>query len=388
MTTPPDEQHVIDSIRLGWAISEVRGRNRLVGPPTESRATDRWPSHALPLNDERSNAELEIEAKRLLIKLASVDPESPIQPDPPPKPPAPLWTCSEFVDSVTEQIGILARQADDPTALLKRSAKWEQLAEVLYRWDADIQDDLTINSVEQLAGYNLGRALSDVYWALDLTANDGISTSWTFLLGKDRRARVNEYLRRLSNNFDPLTPSVVSGSLTTWGTVASDLEWRQEPDTLDKLHEQLRRWYSVIVLGDSPLGYLSPFSLIRNWRATRTALSAFLPELCLLLGALGAAAAFGSLVAVDYSATWLKSLIGFLSVFGVSIAAITARLKVTTKDLVTRLKNKAYADAASIDFTTAPEQRASASPFPNSNRRSATRMIRRTSVQREMDPVS
>jgi hypothetical protein len=387
MAAPPDQEAVTGAVRIGWAMSELRGRNRLSGTPTESRVAAQWPSHALPLNEERSNAELEIETERLLTDLApklAVDPISPIQPDPPVTPPA---TCSAFVTAVTKQLFELSTRTPSSGNDLDRSKKWDQLAEVLYRWDADIQDHFAINSVRQLAGYNLGRALADVYWALDPQAADEVTTSWNFLLGPERRTRINEYLRRLSAYFDPLSPSAISGSLSTWGSVAVTVQWREQADSLAQLHEQLRRWYSLVVLGQSPLNYLRPFGLIRNWRITRSALRAFLPELSISFAALGGAAAFGTLISIGYGAAWVKSLLGFLSVFGISSAAITARVKTVTKDLASRLKSKAYADAASIDFTCTPVQKPTSSPLPNSNRRSAARAIRRTSVQRNMDPV-
>src|SRR5262249_57433120 len=69
MAVPDDYDSVMEALRLGWDIAEVRGRNEGRAPlpgdklPTRTR-------HALPLRVERSPDELRIEAQKVLGALA------------------------------------------------------------------------------------------------------------------------------------------------------------------------------------------------------------------------------------------------------------------------------------------------------------------------------
>jgi hypothetical protein len=270
----------------------------------------------------------------------------------------------------------LGRTPNDPAMLKRRAALWDQLAEVLWTWDAAIQDALAISSVTQLAGYNLGRALADSYWSLDPTAADTVATSWNRLLGDGRQNLINEYLGRLSGYFDTMTAAGISGSLATWGRLAATPQWRQEPDTLSTLHEQLRRWYGLLVLGQSPQTYLKPLSLAHNWRSTLTAIRAYLPDLLTLVGGLAAATALGTLVAVGHGTDFAKSVLGFLGVLGLTSGAITARLKTTTQGLLTHLRRDAYTDMVALGVTIVPDQKPSKSPLIGSNKRASVRAVR------------
>ena len=322
---------------------------------------------------------MEIEVEEVLFHLAQpiADPPSPLTPDPPIKPQP---TCSQFLKGTVDQLRKLAKDRDetpeDAALVDTQSKKWEQLAEVVYAWDAEIQDQLNIKSVNQLTGYNLGRALADIYWALDPAAPDNLSSSWHRLF-IERRALINQYLGRLSDYFDPQAAAGISGSVATWCKVASTPRWRSNTDdTLKTLHEQLRRWYGVLILGQSPQTYVKPRAFLGNWRATLTALRAFLPDLLALAGGLGAATALGSLIALGYGAEYVKSLLGFVSAFGLTSATLTAHIKTSTQGLLTRLRSSAESDIVAIGLTLVPREKPSPSPLPHSNERAAVKAVR------------
>jgi hypothetical protein len=72
------------------------------------------------------------------------------------------------------------------------SAPWEDLAELLWKFDAHIQDQLSASSEAQACGYQLGRGLAETYWALDPDDPDDPGApddaaagcrGWDFLLG-------------------------------------------------------------------------------------------------------------------------------------------------------------------------------------------------------------
>ena len=62
--------------------------------------------------------------------------------------------------------------------------------ELLYGFDAHIQDTLAARAFGTASAYQLGRAVAETYWALDPTAPAADPTSWQFLLGPDRRAEI------------------------------------------------------------------------------------------------------------------------------------------------------------------------------------------------------
>ncbi len=75
-------------------------------------------------------------------------------------------------------------QASQHVIVDAASEPWEDLAELLWRFDAHIQDRLSANSETQACAYQLGRGLAETYWALDPYLAAGGSSSWDFLLGQ------------------------------------------------------------------------------------------------------------------------------------------------------------------------------------------------------------
>ena len=176
---------VLDTFRFAWTLAELRGRYRL-GPrhvalrqdPEGSRA-----DRAIPLASERSEREQKIEAQATLAALATdlgldckhgalkldqkiVKEEEGDRP------------VTDIVKRVGREIDEASRDGADAT----QAPAWNVLTEVLYRWDAHVQDEL-VKSPVRASAYQLGRALAETYWALDERATDDKDwRSWSFLL--------------------------------------------------------------------------------------------------------------------------------------------------------------------------------------------------------------
>src|SRR5207248_2647291 len=171
MAVPKDAATVVAMLRLGWCVAEVRGRNRPNAPPGAGVQPPRT-GHALPLHIERTPAEQRIEAQALLIVLTAQ-----LELDGDGK------THASYARTLDSDAHLLAtaRANNDATAAAQR---WDGLAELIYKFDAHIQDTLAGRSDTQLCGYQLGRAMAEAYWALDpkMPAGADDSSAWGFLL--------------------------------------------------------------------------------------------------------------------------------------------------------------------------------------------------------------
>ena len=194
MAVPGDAATVVTALRLGWCMAEVRGRNRPDAPPGSGIEPPRT-GHALPLQIERTPGELRIQAQSLLIAL----------------------TTKLGVDGDGKTHASYAHMLDgDAQALAKARAtgeasaaqQWDALAELIYKFDAYIQDTLAARSDTQSCGYQLGRAMAEAYWALDpgVLAGTGDSSAWWFLLSAERCREIGPRRPPV-----PLLPSVHVG---------------------------------------------------------------------------------------------------------------------------------------------------------------------------------
>lgn len=386
-TTPPDADNVRAALRLGWLMAEVRGRARPGGPGAEfvvDMARGHW---ALPLGSERSAAEREVEAEHALIavtKRLNLDWPSPSQAaggpvgaehdsqtaglaqgavglDPAAARGDALADAPTFSTELS-RLGKLAteqRKSGGPAA----EEAWRQLAHLLYRWDARIQDELLSNSDSQANAYELGRAVAEMYWALNLNAPARIQhghdaqlnpVSWAFLFGNDRREDISRLLSRLAPYFAPLTPAAIAGSVEIWGQVAASEQWRSVSSVRKTLLEQTRNWYSLLIADLDPETLLKPYAGLRSWRIFKRTFRAFGLEM--VIGTLGIAALAGLVLLIAYAPNQpvLKTVVAALGFLGVTSAGLQARLKTTTQSMIARLAVDLSTELVAEQITVTP----------------------------------
>jgi len=342
------------ALRLGWAIAEARGRYRMwddgrLAPAGGSSRIE----YTLPLADERSSAEQRIEVEDVLKALAieagvdvpdfhdlSQQESSPDNPRP---------ATSRLTDLATA-----LKRAHDSTEK-EISAAWSAMAEFLYGWDAHIQDRLAAGPFGTASAYQLGRCLGEVYWALDSFAPPGAGGSWEFLLGNHRREEIRRLLARLKSHFDPLTISAVEASVLAWSTLALDPEWRGQLGVTSALASQARVWRDLLLTGVDPRTFVDPAGLIKRARQLRGVLTAFWPELLLLL------AGWGGLTAAARIATGNGShpaslVLAVLSAVGVTGAGLGAWAKNAAHDVLGKLRSAFYADLVNSAVTLCPSR--------------------------------
>ncbi len=231
---------------------------------------------------------------------------------------------------------------------------WADLAELIWRFDAHIQDRLAALSAKQAIGYQLGRGLADTYWALDPGQQSG-SASWRFLLGERRCAELSRLTGRLAAYMGEYTASAIAGSLEVWKAVVSTPTWLGYPDqAAAALFSQTRRWYELIILGQDPTTLIPPAAFIRNYRMLARALKIFWPELAATIFGLASLVTLLFLVNMQDAAAWAKTLSGVLAAVGLSLAGLAGALKNSAQALLKRLRQDAYTDLVAIAVQTAP----------------------------------
>jgi hypothetical protein len=344
MPAPEDAPGVVNALRLGWYMAEVRGRTRPAGPQPPGDQLPSRQNHVLPLRIERTATELRIEAQTILHKLSgdlSVD----------------TVTVNNQQQSQTavidQQARALAAAAPQDTAA---DMAWKALATSIYELDARAQDTLTAQSDMQAAAYQLGRGLAEVYWALDPDAACAPLTPgcWAFLLGEHRCEELTRLAGRLSGYFNPYCPPAIAGTLRLWQSVASDQEWRK--DAQDHLYRQLRRWYELLILGQDPSTLIQPYALLKDWQASFHALRALWIQLVTAAISLALVIGLITLIANGSANAFLKALLGVLGIVGLSAATIQASLKTTAQGLLSRFRQDAYTDLVAVAIAEAPDK--------------------------------
>jgi hypothetical protein len=252
----------------------------------------------------------------------------------------------EAAQSITQHQDELAAAASQP---------WQDLAELLWQFDAHVQDRLAALSESQAIGYQLGRGLADTYWALNPGQEQG-SAGWTFLLGERRCAELERLTGRLAAYMGEYTASAIAGSLEVWKAVVATPAWRGPADQAAvALYSQIRRWYELIVLRQDPTTLIGPAAVMRNYRTLTRLFQLFWPELAATAFGLAALIALLFLVHVPGVSSWEKTLSGVLAAVGLSLAGLTGTLKNSAQALTKRLRQDAYTDLVAIAVQTAPK---------------------------------
>jgi len=387
MAVPEDAGDVVTAMRLGWNLAEVRGRNRPDAPPGAKAGLPGPSGHALPLHIEQSHTELRLQAQGVIATMANklgvdldkagnsfsvaIDRQAKILADaresaaaapagpagsailvsarggaaaapggPPAGSPLPTATGNEPLAS-----NVIA---NDP------AAQWNALEELIFKFDAHIQDTMASGPDTVACGYQLGRALAEPYWALDPTLDKASKSpmSWWFLLGTERCSEMSRLVGRLTSYFNPYTAAAIAGSVQVWKQVAADESWREKAD--DALYRQIRRWYELVIMQQDPTTLVKPYALIRNFRMVKRALRIFWPELSGAIIAAAALSLFAGALGQHNVSALAKSAFGFIAITGFSLAGLTARFKNQAQAMVLRLRQDVYTDLVAVAITTAP----------------------------------
>jgi hypothetical protein len=266
-----------------------------------------------------------------------------------------LAALEHVIDAFAEAQGqhnAIAQHYDELAAAARQP--WADLAELIWQFDAHVQDRLAALSESQAIGYQLGRGLADTYWALNPGQEHG-SASWSFLLGDRRCDELQRLTGRVAAYMGEYTAAAIAGSLEVWRAVVAAPGWMGDPTlTSHALYSQIRRWYELIVLGQDPTTLIGPAAVMRNYRTLARAFQLFWPELAATLFGLAALITLLFLVNVGGATAWEKTLSGVLAAVGLSLAGLTGTLKNSAQALTKRLRQDAYTDLVALAVQTAP----------------------------------
>ncbi len=342
-----DAADVIAAIRLGWTLAEFKGRHRLDAPPIPLPRIDLDKHRPLPLRSERSPDEQAVESQRVLITLADrlgVDARAQATGTR-----VDRHHFSRRIVKVTEELD-RHRQGSNGQV----HASWQRFADALYDWDAHIQNEFTARSEPQECGYELGRGLAEMFWSLDPKAKAPEDpTSWAFLVGPARVHELTHLVGRVAAYLHPLAAPAVIGSLERWKRIAANPRLNEE-HAREALRQQLRHWYGLLVLGQSPATFMHRTDVRARWAVTRRGLSLFGGELLLGILALVLGGLVVTLIVTGTGDDVVRATLGLLAVVGVSASAAAARVKSATQSLLERARTQTDVDLLVQAITVVP----------------------------------
>jgi hypothetical protein len=328
-------------------MAEVHGRNRR-GDDLEPLGARIDRGSALPLSVERSPAEQRIQAEFVIAKLAlglNVD-----------FPAAQLVRVRRDQGMrASDRLTALAIQlagARDKGDLARASVLWRSLAELLYRWDARIQDELAAGPFGTASAYQLGRGLAEAYWALDALAPDQSMLSWSTVLGTARCSALISIIERLAGYLPDGTAEALVSSLTAWRNVAQSASWRETDPSQLMLRHQVDTWRDLLLSESDPRKVLATSERLKEARRSWRFLLSFAPELAvgaLALGAIGVA-----VFLISSGNHVVGAVFTALATLGITSAGVVARLKATAGDIIDQLKRALLIDMVKARATFVP----------------------------------
>lgn len=233
--------------------------------------------------------------------------------------------------------------------------------------DATFQDAVAGQSIDHSRAYELGRALAEMYWALDphAPAPDGSSAStakpdrWEVLLGAGRVNIVDERLRSLASHYHPATASAASATVHAWATVVADGQLRSSKShtaaVAQALRQQLTYWHEMLVAAVDPETLLKPYAVLRFTKITPKVLRTFAAEVVIGTGGLAGLISLAVLVVKVQDNPGWKAVAAVAGVLGVTIGGVQAILKNATQSLLGRLRADLYTDLVTAAITTLPQ---------------------------------
>ncbi len=354
LTVSPNDSAA--ALRIGWILAEVRGR---LDPTADQSETPAAPAPTLLLDaaNERSSVEREVEAVKVLATLSKGGTTdlavSVLTFDT-------SWATAATADAVkaltaSEMLRYLAgyliwsrtkkdlwgtlgaSPALDATNTDSAETWWNRLAMFLWAWDEAIQDQFATQNFGTASSYELGRALSESYWALNPAAPAGDPSSWSFLFGNRVDALI-ESCRRLAPVIGAVTAGAVEATLRSWGTIAKNPGGYVDPKS--SLQLQITVWRDLLVTGRDPLTMVDSHDLEKVARRPWPLFRAFAWEIIIV---------FVGALLIGFAAAYLSKasavILSVLGGVGITASAVVGWAKSNVQKVADRVRNAVNLDA-------------------------------------------
>ena len=362
---PVSTDRARDLMRFGWAIAELRGRLYFGDvDPGRVLAQLKRSDHALPLSEERSPPEQLIEVEGIIRALAERTGLDHL----PRK-----GSTTELSRSAA--ILALADKVPSKTTDLSHLSSWRNFCEVLYDWDADIQDALATMTFGESTAYQVGRGLAECSWALDPRKSAPAAMGWGQVLGTPRCLVLTHLLERLTPAaISNLSAVAVKGSLAMWRRVASDSAWRSITARLEDqdvpiapifLRQQVAVWKDLLLADVDPHVFQLPQKPLQKIATILPILQTLAPQLALgLVSAI--ATGFGVWIVAQHGAGPWGEFVTAAGIFGLTSSGLSSRAKATANNLAQQLRSAVDADEVVSSVTKVPTKPKDAKvPTPN-----------------------
>jgi hypothetical protein len=373
------------ALRMGWVLAELRGRLDPLCAHISPTLVER-PTLGLDAADERNPVERQVEATKVLstlgslsltrIDIATLSGSEVWNPDRPPYPARKTPDMLRYLvcrliyttsmeerphDPVDVHATLSTSEVTETEKAIGKDKWWTRVEWFLWAWDEALQDQLAAGKFGTASAYELGRGLSESYWALRKPdagqANDAaplepalLKEQWGFLLGDRRTSALSDLARRLAPVFSDYTSPAVVASVTKWNEVAKNPGAYVDPEL--KLGEQIRVWRDLLVTGRDPLSLVEPTRLEAVARDPRPIIKAFIWE---LLAALVLAA--GLALALTYEGNQVRSVLAALAVVGISASAIVSWIKARAQSVASRVGSAVDQSVVNEAVTKAPDEK-------------------------------
>jgi hypothetical protein len=327
---PTDADRVLAALRLGWAVSELRGRLRPGEKLIEIKSLEGVRTHTLPLGGERTPVEQLVEAEAVVCSLAG------------------RLEVDRNVNEFRDADGSISQAASERLVELSKGLSsgrvdWDEMGAFLYQWDAKIQDELAGDAFNVAGAYQLGRGLGEIAWLDPTQALADESTSWAFVLSERRASTLQRLSKRLAEYFQPLTAAGVARGLGLWAETVKPGELRDDAACRKRLIDQTKRWRDLLLTGLDPATLLPPSKFLARARQIRHVLRSFWLELTIAaVGALLTALAAALLASTSNHS--LGAFLGVLGLSGITTSGIVAKARTQALALLGKLREALDAD--------------------------------------------
>jgi hypothetical protein len=324
----------------------------------------------LPLDaaDERSITEQQIEATKILMKVAgTVKVDLPVEQltdqtvDDYPNIAEPVasyalaYLVSRLLHARNHRNDLHATLGAPPLANGEQDGPdywWGRLEGFIWMWDAGIQDCLASGAFGTASAYQLGRGLAEAYWALNPEDAPTSPRSWHLLLGENRTTALSLLCRRLSPAIGKITAPAIAASVEAWQVVAESPSEYFEP--FAQLGDQLLVWRDLLLTQRDPTSLVDKKVLEKSSARILPLMNAFKWEL--MLG-VGASAALG--LSTHYLPNLGGSIGAVLSAFGITAAAVGSRAKAVIQSVTDRVRNSLSQDLVTQVVVRTPTKKSS-----------------------------